>query len=597
MESTADEVKARTDIVDVISSYIQVKKAGANFKARCPFHDEKTASFMISTAKQIWHCFGCNKGGDVFSFLMEKDGLEFGEALKLCADRAGIKLPAYDAARQSERSQLVDIIKSAEYFFCKSLNSQDGATARAYLANRGMHHEIAAEFGIGYAPALWDALVSALRGKYKEQDLATAGLVTQKVGGSRYYDRFRNRIMIPLRDFHGTTIGFTGRILESAAGAPSDSANEAKYLNTPETPIFKKGLILFGLDRAKNAIREAKSVILVEGNMDVITCHAFGMQNVVAPSGTALTPEQLRLIARFTDTILFCFDADKAGQNAMQRGTELARQEGLHVKVIHIPKEGGKDPDECIRKRPDLWKAAVENAISIMDHAFQRTLENMSLENPENRSRVVAMLIPELALLPTLTEQDYWIKELANKMKMDARILWEELKKVAAMPFKKQTIGKEKTLAMGDRMKILSERLLALLIANPTETPTAIAALPMTMIAPGELQGLYQNLIEWYTTHTDHENPAFYAWLSQKGALETISAFDALEMLAQDEWVNHTIAEQKKEIQNCLVSIRAEYIQRRREELQYAMQNAERTGNPDAIAQVTKDFEDINALI
>ncbi len=588
MRSPSDEVKSRADIIEIIASYVPLKKAGANFKGCCPFHNEKTPSFMVSAAKQMWHCFGCGKGGDVFAFLMEREGLEFKEALKLLADRLGVQLPAYDPNIASERTKLLDILAAAETYFKDMLKNAEGKIARDYLTRRGIGQDMIDEFGLGYARDSWDGLLAALRKKFKESDIALAGVIAHKQESNRYYDRFRNRVMIPLKDIHGATVGFTGRLLDSS------NPNEAKYLNTPETPVFKKGMILFGLHRAKDAIREAGYTILVEGNFDVIACHAMGMKNTVAPSGTALTTDQLKLLARFASELRICFDADPAGQTAMERGITLARTESMYTKIIQIPVEGGKDPDECIQKNPDLWRVAVANAVEVTEYIFARVLAGVNVDSAKDRARVLERLIPELLLLPSLMEQDHWVKKLARVMHTESRILWEELKK-HALPRQKRATAVQAAPG-NDRLKSLSERVVELLILTPEALKGLVGAIPNDFFPLGKLRDLYECMKEWYTIHENADPASLRPWIERTVSAPLLASFDALHMEGEDVWAEKTPAEREDELKQCVGELRIYYIQRRRTQLVESMNQAEHDGAREKIIELSRQFQELNQL-
>ncbi|MFA5954939.1 MAG: DNA primase, partial [Patescibacteria group bacterium] len=345
-----EEIKSRLDIADVIGEYITIKPAGANFKARCPFHEEKSASFMISKPKQIWHCFGCGEGGDIFSFVMKQEGLEFPDALRLLAAKAGIQVVAEAPEKRTERERLGRVLATSVQFWQETLwKASEARDAREYLQNRRLILPATIrEWRLGFAPASWDALVMYLAKQgIAEEDMIHAGVAVRKMasGGRGVYDRFRSRIIFPLTNAHGQVVGATGRAMPGAD-------TEAKYVNTPETLLYKKGEVLYGLDRAKVVIRHEQRIVMVEGNVDVISSHQAGVANVVAASGTALTTEQVRLIKRYTTGIAFAFDTDSAGEAATMRGLITAMENGLDVFLITLPRRADgssyKDPDECI---------------------------------------------------------------------------------------------------------------------------------------------------------------------------------------------------------------------------------------------------------
>src|SRR3989339_70222 len=338
-------IKEKLDIVQTIQEYVPLKKAGIYYKAPCPFHREKTPSFMVNAEKQIWKCFGCSKGGDIFSFIQEMEGLDFPEALKLLADRAGVKIDSYRSEiDKSQKNRILDINQKAASFFHHILTEMEGANgAREYLDKRGLTKETIEKWQIGFVPDQWDLLTKYfLKKGIGIDDLVVAGLVIKKDvarAGQGFYDRFRGRIMFPIWDVHGNVVGFTGRVLVETENSGG------KYMNTPQTLVYDKSRVIYGLDKAKTEIKAQDQVVLVEGQMDVVACHQAGMKNVVASSGTALTLEQIKLLKRYSSNIAMAFDGDSAGVAAAKRGVNIALGEGLNVKTIRIPEGKGKDPD------------------------------------------------------------------------------------------------------------------------------------------------------------------------------------------------------------------------------------------------------------
>jgi len=434
-------IKDRLDIVQFIQEYVPLKKNGANWKANCPFHQEKSPSFMVHPEKQIWHCFGCGKGGDIFSFLQEIEGLEFSEALKLLANRAGVELTLQSSSEinSNQKNRILEINKNAAYFFYHFLvDLPQSKSAKQYLDQRGVKKETLFNWQIGYIGDQWDLLTRYLLKKgYSHTDLIAAGLTIQHENSAsssvkRFYDRFRGRIMFPINDVHGNVVGFTGRILVES------ERSQGKYVNTPQTLAYDKSRILYGLDKAKISIKKKDIAILVEGQFDVISSHQIGISNVIAASGTALTIEQIKLIKRYTSNIAIAFDADLAGQNAGKRGIELALEQGLRVKVIQIPKEYGKDADECIKKDPKIWVAATENAVEVMEWYFKTTFEKYLNPTAQNKQIIAQILLTQISYLSSPIERDHWTHMLAERLQTDRVVLREELKTI------KKTINKDK---------------------------------------------------------------------------------------------------------------------------------------------------------
>lgn len=340
-----EQVKERLDVAEVISGYIPLKQAGRNLKAPCPFHQEKTASFMVSPDKGIWHCFGCGEGGDIIKFVMKYDGLEFRPALELLARKAGIELKGGggDPKANKERERLTSALKWTVKYYQASLVKNPAALAYA-TKTRKLTKQTIQDFQIGYAPDDWNALSHFLVKKdFTAAELKKAGLVGQKAGRTSIYDLYRGRLMFPICDAQGSPVGFTGRVLEDE--------QLPKYLNTPQTPLYDKSRAIFGLHLAKDAVREHDEVVLVEGNMDVVASHQAGVKQVVAASGTALTVDQLKALGRLTKNIKICFDADAAGLRATERVIELSQNLGINLAMVRLA--GAKDPDELIQKKCD----------------------------------------------------------------------------------------------------------------------------------------------------------------------------------------------------------------------------------------------------
>ncbi len=425
-------IKDKLDIVNLVGEYVQLKPAGVNHKGLCPFHREKSPSFMVNRERQSWHCFGCSKGGDIFSFVQEIEGIDFVEALKLLAQKAGVELTN---TRQSpkevgQKQRLKDIVSEAARFYHKVLTELPQAEgARAYLKERGLTENTIEVWQIGFIPDQWDLLTKYLLKKgYGVDDLVVAGMTIQRdgavAGSSRgFYDRFRGRIMFPIWDVHGSVVGFTGRVLVET------EHSGGKYVNTPQTPLYDKSRVVFGLNKAKQAIREHDLAVLVEGQMDVIACHQAGMENVVATSGTAMTEFQIQLLARYTKNLAIAFDADAAGQAAAKRGIDVALGEGMNIRVIRIPEGAGKDPDECVKKNPEVWKQAVRDAEDIMRWYMNRALLGKDLSHPKAKQEAANAMLPEIARIPFAVERDHWLREFSLALGVDIDVLKEDMRR------------------------------------------------------------------------------------------------------------------------------------------------------------------------
>ena len=431
-----DEVRDRLDIVDVISGYAALKKAGRNFKALCPFHTEKTPSFIVFPDTQTWHCFGaCNTGGDVFSFVMRRENMEFGEALRLLAKRAGVSLKPQTEAQQALGKLKERLLKihalSAKYFHYLLVHSPDGAKARDYLHTRSISDETREQFQLGYSRDGWRALGDHLTSKgYAWADLVEAGVVTEREGGG-YYDRFRGRLMFPIGDISGQVVGFGARVL---------SESVPKYLNSPQTPLFDKSSLLYGIDRAKGAVREQGSLVIVEGYMDVLMAHQCGRGNVVASMGTALTEKQVRMIKRLTKKVVLALDSDAAGDQGTLRGLRVAKEafdqdatpvptwRGLvryqgrldaDIRITTLPP--GLDPDEVLQEDVSQWDHLVSQALPVVD-----------LESPKDKVAAAQEVFPLIREIVSDVERSHYMGKLAEMLRVDERALHREMQSSAA---------------------------------------------------------------------------------------------------------------------------------------------------------------------
>jgi len=478
MHSPVDEIKNKLDIVEVISGYIKLQKTGRNFRANCPFHNEKTPSFFVSPERQIWHCFGCGKGGDIFAFIKEIEGVEFIDALRMLAQRAGVVLKRPDQESDSwrtERQRLCGVCELALKFFEKQLEaSTGGKKIKEYLAERGFVPETIASWRLGYAPDDWYVLSEFLKKRgYTDAEIVSSGLVVEneRKGSAqiaKYYDRFRNRIIFPLSDLNGQVVGFAGRVLPASNASRSDagrpgglsgggasakaSAGQAKYINSPQTPIYDKSRMLYGLDKAKIEIRAKDFCIIVEGYTDVMMSHQAGIKNTVASSGTALTEEQLKIIKRYTENLILAFDMDIAGDTATKRGIDLAISHGFNIKIIQPARNathadashadwpsvaGGsatsgkekKDPADIIKENPVSWLKAIEEAQGIIEFYFTNAFSQNDCKEPVGKKKIAKIILPLLKWIPDLVERADWIQKLARQLRVQEKLLIEAMQK------------------------------------------------------------------------------------------------------------------------------------------------------------------------
>jgi len=452
-----DEIKSKVDIVEIISSYLPLKKAGRNFAALCPFHGEKTPSFMISPERQVFKCFGCNEGGDVFTFLEKIEGWDFREALEELAKRVGVKLTKFAPSSSSKlKEKLLEISKLAAKFYSHLLEKHPaGEKARQYLSRREIKKPIWEKFSLGYAPAGWENTLGFLTKRgFSLSDVAASGLVVARLrqgfsGQARenttgvfpdkegYYDRFRDRLIFPLKDSRGTVLGFAGRTIEQETrlrqGFGGQARDEPKYINSPDTPIFNKGSLLFGMDVAREDIRQKNEAVLVEGEFDVLSAHQAGCGNVVASKGTALTDKQVAQLGRLCETVSLCFDTDLAGDTAARRGIELLDLAGVNVKVIGLGKY--KDPDEFVKADAAGFKNAIGSAMNIYDYFIESASKRYDPKTATGKKKIGQEVLPVLAKISDDVMRAHYITQISRILDLDVNLIAQAVeKKVKDIP-------------------------------------------------------------------------------------------------------------------------------------------------------------------
>jgi DNA primase len=460
--STIDEVKQKLDITEVVGSYVTLKKAGRNLTACCPFHSEKTPSFFVFPEKQSWHCFGaCNTGGDIFAFVMKKESVEFGEALRLLAQRAGVVLPARPepGIPKEEKEEYFNANEAAAlYYHNLLLHNPAAAKAKAYIEKRGLNAKTIADFQLGYALDSWDALKSYLMEKgHTEKTLVTAGLLYQDDKG-KSHDRFRHKLMIPIKDARGRVTGFGSRVLDDS---------QPKYINSPQSPTFDKSGTLFGIDRAAAEIRTRNFSIIMEGYMDVIMAHQFGVSNAVASMGTSITETQINILKKLSKNLVLCLDADAAGEEAMLRAVGYENALGSEMKVIRLPE--GKDPDEVMLADFKEWQKAVDTAAPLIDFMFEKKAANLDLGTALGKSGAVSALLPVLAAIIDPIRQAHYLQKLAALVRVDMNTIQMSLNQLKH-PTKKYRVTADKAGIKNTRPLVSyarEEYLLTLLLQNP----------------------------------------------------------------------------------------------------------------------------------
>jgi len=480
MPGVVDEIKERVSIVDVVGQRVQLKKSGRSLKALCPFHSEKTPSFYVFPESGTFKCFGCGAGGDIFTFLMKADNIEFGEALRVLAERAGVGLRpvAEVTAEDQERDHLRQVLDAAAaYFHNLLLRSNQAQAARAYLQKRGVNQATIEGWQLGYAPESWDALQTYMLNRgFHVDDLLAAGLVIERDGGG-YYDRFRNRIIFPIHDGRGNITGFGARALGD---------DKPKYLNSPQSILFDKSATLYGIEHARDSIRQSGQAVIVEGYMDVLIPHQMGITNVVASLGTALTPRQMEQLKRLCKSLVLALDADAAGDDATLRGLEVARDvldreavpvptwRGLirfehiletDIRVLALPR--GKDPDEVVLENPDEWKRLVGEALPVVDFYFNAVTARLDLHNPRDKAAAVDRLLPIVGEIVNDVVRSHYLQRLATLVQVDERTLANRLRSLrqpASRRAAQPPVAARRQVARVD----LDDHCLAILLYEPT---------------------------------------------------------------------------------------------------------------------------------
>ena len=576
MSAQTEEIKSRINLVELIQSYVRLEKAGINYRGRCPFHQEKTPSFFVSPTRQTWRCFGCNKGGDHFSFVEEIEGVEFPEALKILADRAGIKIVYEDPKVVSERSRIYALCEETAKFFESRLwsgeNPNRATPMMQYLLGRGVKETTIKTFRLGYAPDSWDSLYTHLLHKgFRDNEIEKAGLVIKKdtpqsSSNRKYYDRYRNRIMFPINDTSGRVIAFGGRLFPSAK---PQNENEAKYINSPETPIYNKSKILFGFDKAKSAIREKDFCILVEGYMDAIMSYQAGAINTMAVCGTALTEEQLRLISRLTDKIIFAFDMDSAGQTATKRSLDLAGAYNFQRKVLVLP--SGKDPADAVSESSDEYLKSLQKARPLMDYYFEEAEKRFDTKDPIGKKKAGEFFLPHVRALSNEIERSHWIQKFAELLNVSKSAVQKELEKTPStqhLHTKGSEFSKESHVKPS-RRALLERRLLMLGLTHFSEIETQLKKM--------------NEQIPFTVLH--HER--LYAELTKNGAIVSSELLDLHnQLLFEKDILEEVLIDPIKEIHLCIQDIFREHYKEQIASLHMQIQHLEKNKNYDRIKEL-----------
>lgn len=564
MSSTTELIKERLSITDVISEYIKIEKSGANFKANCPFHHEKTPSFFISPTRNTFYCFGCGEKGDIFSFVERFEGVDFPGALRQLGEKSGVEI-VYEKQEDKEAKQsLFDLLEETTKFFQSNLSNNKAA--QEYLHERKLDDEFMDWFRVGYALDSWNSLFDHLKERgYKDEDIAKAGL--SKKGEKGFYDTFRSRIVFPITDSTGRVLAFTGRIF------PNDD-KIAKYLNSPETELFNKSKVLFGFDKAKLSIRKSNFSILVEGQMDVLMSHQAGFKNTVALSGTALTDHQIVMLKRLSNNIVLAFDADKAGIASAGRSAEMALAAGMDVKVAQMPE--GVDPADLVKENPEKLKEAIRNSVHIITF-YLDTLQRQTDDKRKYNREVERVVLPFVARIQSKIDQMHFISEVSRKLGVPDDVIREEVMKINT---ETETVA---TLKEEDQPKT-------------TVGPISKKAMIMNklfgiLFSLKEKGGEYVDADELEVKVKDIVGDDMFAEMSKKPELFEEETFFMIEHGYSN--IKHL----KEEIDELVSGLKKEYLIEKRAGLHAKIQETEKSADEDAHIKALKEYSDVSKEI
>lgn len=594
------EVKEKIDIADFIGKYVQLKRTGKNYKGLCPFHNEKTPSFIVSPDIQRYRCFGCAKSGDIFNFVMDYEGMEFGEALKFLADKAGvevkeIKNPQYDKQKEINKKVLEINTLALKFYNYLLTKHKAGEFARNYLRERGITQKTIDTFYLGYAPNAWDELSKFLKKKkYTDVQLVMAGICKPRKTSSTTYDIFRNRITFPFIDHLGRPVGFSARALEKD--------QNPKYINSPETPVFKKEKFLFGLNLAKKYIKEDGQVIIVEGMMDMISLYQNGYQNVVASGGTALTPGQINLLKRYTDTILLIFDNDAAGQEAMLRGVHVVKDAALNIKIGVLPADI-KDPDDLMKSDPEKFKQIKKDSLPIWDFYIKFALKKYNIDSTFERKNAYNFLISAFSQIPDNVTKSKYVKKLIDLFEMAEQQILKDLQNPELInPAMSQSqsntsnpIKPEQTPFGSYKIRYPEAYFLSLLLQlDKTAMEVYFNEVPKDLFIDPIVLKIYEALKSEFH-QKGFEIKTFYDKLISSYP-ETNSLFERIYLLDSADFSDNSLVLQK-ELASTLKRLKQEFYKRELKKLSLAIRKAEAASEQSEIEELLKKADQYRELL
>ncbi|MDP1845137.1 MAG: CHC2 zinc finger domain-containing protein [Candidatus Moranbacteria bacterium] len=613
MNSDVEEVKSRVNIVELIGEYIRLTKAGSNWKALCPFHNEKSPSFIASEERRSWHCFGCGKGGDAFSFVMEMEGIGFREALEQLAQKAGVQLKKYEGTKKKEDSvkpKLYKILELAAKWYEKNLWEGTGKEKiLKYLRERGLTDETMRKFRLGYAPEGWrNILEFLLKKNYNIADISKTGLLVEKSVNSgqrtvnnkigkdlnnntghwsltadRCYDRFRDRIMFPILDVMGRVVGFSARV------APGGDEKNAKYINTPQSELYDKSKTLYGLHLAKTEIRKKDEIILVEGNMDVIASSQAGFPNTVAVSGTALTFEQIKIIKRYTENLKMAFDMDSAGQAAAKKSARVCLENDLDVRIVLLP--SGKDAADIIRENKEIWRKSVLEARGLIEYYFEDIFSRHDSKDPLGKKKIAKELLNVIKDISSPVEQSHWLKVLAEKLGTEEKILANVLEQSKKETRETKTGSREVEKKQEKKGYSHEKRIIGLLLAFPKEGRRQLEKIRPDYFFEKE----EKSILEAIKKEKGDYDPAkikssFSDYKLVKFIEETILE---AEVEAENRTEGQRFFDPALELKACLERLKKTRIKEKIVRITQDIKEAERTGDKEAVKILVNEFQNL----
>ena len=620
--TVVDEIKQHLDVVELVGGYVPLQKAGRNYKANCPFHSEKTPSFVVFPETQSWHCFGaCSTGGDIFTFVMRQENVDFSEALKLLAGKAGVQITPLDDVDMERRDRL-DRLRAANttaaQFFAQVLtDSERGRAALDYLERRGVSRQTMATFQLGFAPDEWHALENHLKRQgVSPDDMLEAGLVSQGERGN-IFDRFRGRVIFPIRDPQGQVIGFGGRVLDDS---------QPKYLNSPQTPLFDKGSVLYGIDLARASIRDTEMAIIVEGYMDVIIPYQSGVQNLVACMGTALSEAQVNILKRLAKKLILALDSDAAGLHAMERGIETMQQSLPHrvvpvptatglvryeeqldaeIRILRLP--DGLDPDELILADRPRWDRLVDEALGVAEHFFDLVLSGTDISTGKGKREAADQLLPVIAAMDSPVERTHYLQRLATALRTDERDLVAEVDRIRGVPDRSSRRARARAPLRSARASTeapvapplpLEERSLALFCEAPYLLPEVVSVASLTPEAFEDIRNrqVFVSLSDFVARHADADPEPLLSSLDTELRAHVESALGRLR--AGPPLAPEVIRE---DMLKCAARLRKRHLSRLIQEYRFMQQDAQDHGSKEqarelnaAIETLTRDYLDVD---